>query len=94
MYSNARRLTLYCILLVILNIIGTTLTTLYILGLRLGYAPVVSLLLFVISNTVTLLAIIISIRSILQDMEIEVSDRNHNIKKLAERINKLENKAK
>ena len=94
MYSAARKLSVLCIVLVAVNIAGAILTALYLKGENVGFTNYVSLMMYLIPSTALTLFLSIAVRSMVQDMEIEVSNHNHSIKKLTDRIKELENKLK
>ena len=94
MYSAARKLSVLCIVLVAVNIAGAILTALYLKGENVGFTNYISLMMYLITSTALTLFLSVAVRSMVQDMEIEVSNHNHSIKKLTDRIKELENKVK
>lgn len=94
MYSTARKLSVLCIILVAVNIAGAVLTVLFLKGENVGFTNFISLMMYLITSTALTLFLSIAVRSMVQDMEIEVSNHNYSIKKLTDRIKELENKVK
>ena len=94
MYTTAKTLSVISIILVFINIAGTALTTLFLVSERLDFTQFISLMIYLISATAISLFMAFALRSILQDLEIEVSNHNHNVKKLSDRIKELEIKVK
>ena len=92
MYSVARKLSAISIILAAINIVGAILTALYIKGENIGFTNYISVMIYLIASTGLTLFLAAAIRSILQDLEIEVSNHNGSIKKLSDRIKELENK--
>lgn len=94
MYSTARKLSLICMILVIFNVLGAVLTGLFLSTQRISFGEFFGMLLYLIPSTVLALLISLALRSLLQDLDIEISDRNNKIKTLTDRIAALENKMK
>ena len=92
MYSTARKLSVLCIILVAVNIVGTILTALVLFDSRLmlSFSNQISLLMCIIPTTALTLVLSVALRNIIADLEIEVSNHNSSIKKLSERIKELE----
>ena len=94
MYSTARKLSVLAIILVAVNIVGAILTTLYLKGENVGFTNYISLMIYLVTSTALGLTLSVALRNILQDLEVEVGNHNHSIKKLTDRIKELENKVK
>ena len=94
MYTTAKTLSILTVILAIINVVGTALTTLYLLTEHLNFTQFISVMIYLVSATAISLFLTFALRSTLQDMEIEVNNHNHNVKKLTERIKELEAKIK
>jgi len=94
MYSTARKLSVLCIILVAVNIVGTILSVLVLFDhrLMLSFTNQISLLMCIIPTTALTLFLSMALRNIISDLEIEVSNHNSSVKKLSERVKELENK--
>ena len=94
MYSTARKLSVLCIILVAVNIAGAVLTTLFLMGESLDFTQFLSIMIYLVTATALSLFLSIALRSMVQDMEIEVGNHNISIKKLTDRVKELETKVK
>ena len=94
MYSTARKLSVLCIILVAVNIVGTFLTALVLFDnrLMLSFTHQISIMMCMIPTTATSLFLSVALRNIVSDLEIEVSNHNSSVKKLAERVKELDTK--
>ena len=90
MYSTAKTLSVLSVIIVVINILGAALTTLFLLSEHLNFTQFISVMTYLVSSTAVSLFLTMALRSILQDLEIEVNNHNHNVKKLSERIKELE----
>ena len=94
MYTTAKTLSVLTVIMAIINVVGTALTTLLLLSEHLNFTQFISAMIYLVSATAISIFLTFAIRSMLQDLEIEVNNHNHNVKKLSERIKELENKLK
>ena len=94
MYSSARKLTAISFILAALSILGLVMVTMFFIYLHLAFHWMFALLLYLISITLIGLLLTISLRSILQDMDVEYENQARQINKLKERIEDLELKVK
>ena len=94
MYTTAKTLSVLTVIMAIINVVGTALTTLLLLSEHLNFTQFISAMIYLVSATAISIFLTFAIRSMLQDLEIEVNNHNHNVKKLTERIKELENKLK
>ena len=94
MYSAARKLSVFCIIVVIFNVLGAILTSLFLATQAISFGEYFAIILFIAPTTILTVLLSLGMRSLLQDLDIEVSDRNTKIKTLSDRITTLENKVK
>ena len=94
MYTTAKTLSVLTVILSIVNVVGAALTALLLLSEHLNFTQFISAMIYLVSATAISLFLTFAIRSMLQDLEIEVNNHNHNVKKLTDRITELENKLK
>lgn len=94
MFSTSRKLGAICFILAVVNIVGLVMLTLYFIGLNMSFATLFTCLLYVITCTTIGLLLTISVRSFVQDAELESSSTSAQISKLKERIEELEKLAK
>lgn len=95
MYSNARKLTTISFILSVISIVGLIMVSLVFFYLpSLGFSEIFSLMMFTISLTFIGLLLTVSVRSIIQDMQMDYDSNAAMIKKLSERIDELERNQK
>ena len=90
MFSSARKLAAFSFILAVVNIVGLIMVTMYFVGQRMPFHWMFAWLMYLISITVIGLLLTVSIRSFLQDSELESTSTSMQIKKLKERIEELE----
>ena len=90
MFSTARKLSALSFILAVINIAGMIMVTMYFVYERLDFHWMFAWLMYLVSITVIGLLLTISIRSFVQDSELESSSNSLQIKKLKERIEELE----
>ena len=94
MYSTARKLSVLCIIVVIFNVLGALLTSLYLSTLPISFGEYLGIMLLIVPTTILTVLISLALRSLVQDLDIEISDRNKKIRDLIDRIASMENKMK
>ena len=90
MFSTARKLGALCFILAVANIVGLIMVTMYFIGQGLGFSWMFAWLMYLITVTVMALLLTISVRSFVQDAELESSSTSIQIKNLKDRIAELE----
>lgn len=90
MFSTARKLGALCFILAVTNIVGLIMVTIYFIDLGLAFSWMFAWLLYLISITAIGLLLTISIRSFVQDTELESNSTSIQIKALKDRIEELE----
>lgn len=94
MFSTARKLSALSFILAVINITGMIMVTMYFVNEGLVFHWFFAWLMYLVSITMIGLLLTISIRSFVQDSELESSSNSLQIKKLKERIEELEKVAK
>ena len=90
MYSTARKLAGLSLILSVASIVGLVMVCMYFSFLRLEFHWFFALMMFLIAITGIGLFLTISIRSMLQDMEMDYDSNARQLKKLSDRITELE----
>ncbi len=90
MFSTARKLGALCFILAVANILGLIMVTIYFIDQGLGFGWMFAWMMYLITITVIGLLLTISIRSFVQDAELESNSTSIQIKNLKERITDLE----
>ena len=94
MYSAARKLAVLCIIVVLFNVLGAILTSIFLSAQAISFGEYFGIMLFIVPTAILTTLLSLALRNLIQDMEIEFEDRNKKIKELGDRITHLENKAK
>ena len=94
MFSTARKLSALSFILVVANIVGLIMVAMYFVSLRMDFHWMFACLMYLITTTVIGLCLTISIRTFVQDSELESSSNATQIRKLKERIEELERHVK
>ena len=94
MFSTARKLGALSVILSVINVIGLIMVALYFIGQRMEFHWLFAWLMYLISITVLGVLLTVSIRSFVQDCELESNSTAIQIKKLKERIEELEKNSK
>ena len=94
MFSTARKLSALSFILVVANIVGLIMVAMYFVSLRMDFHWMFACLMYLITMTVIALCLTISIRTFVQDSELESSSNATQIRKLKERIEELERHVK
>ena len=92
MYSTARKISTFSMILICINIAGAVLVTLLLMSQQLNFAQLFTLLLYLVTSTTILLLLTVSVRSMLQDLEIEYTTNLKQLKNLKEKVDTLEKK--
>ena len=90
MYSTARKLAGLSMILSVVSIVGLIMVWMYFTFLKLEFHWFFALMMFLIPITGICLFLTISIRSMLQDMEMDYDSNARQLKKLSDRITELE----
>ena len=90
MFSTPRKLAALSFILAVINIVGLVMVTMYFIGQNMAFHWMFAWLMYLISITVIGVLLTVSIRSFVQDSELESSSTSLQIKKLKERIEELE----
>jgi len=94
MFSTARKLSALSFILAVVNIVGLVMVTMYFIGQGLAFHWMFAWLMYLVSITVIGLLLTVSIRSFVQDSELESNSNAMQMKKMKERIEELERKLK
>ena len=94
MFSTARKLSALSFILAVVNIVGLVMVAMYFIGQGMEFHWMFAWMMYLISITVIGLLLTVSIRSFVQDSELESNSNALQIKKLKERIDELERKLK
>ena len=90
MYSAARKLAGLCLVLSVVSIVGLVMVSMYFTYLRLEFQWFFALMMFLIASTGINLFLTISMRNLLQDLELDSESNARQLKKLSDRITDLE----
>ena len=90
MYSAARKLAGLCLVLSVVSIVGLVMVSMYFTFLRLEFHWFFALMMFLIASTGINLFLTISMRNLLQDLELDSESNARQLKKLSDRITDLE----
>jgi len=90
MYSTARKLSALSFILSVVSIVGLIMVCMYFSFLRIEFQWFFALMMFLIAITAMCLFLTISIRNMLQDMEMDYESNSRQLKKLSDRIAELE----
>ena len=90
MYSAARKLAGLCLVLSVVSIVGLVMVSMYFTYLRLEFHWFFALMMFLIASTGINLFLTISMRNLLQDLELDSESNARQLKKLSDRITDLE----
>jgi hypothetical protein len=90
MYSTARKLAGLSMILSVVSILGLIMVSMYFSYLRLEFHWFFALMMFLIAITGICLFLTISIRNMLQDLEMDYDSNARQLKKLSDRITELE----
>jgi len=94
MYSTARKLAALSLILSVVSIVGLLMVCIYFVFLELEFHWFFSLLMFLIPITAICLLLTVSIRNMVQDMELDYESNIGQIKKLSDRLADLEMRLK
>ena len=90
MYSTARKLTALSLILSVVSIVGLIMVWMYFTFLGLEFHWLFALMMFLVAITGICLFLTISIRNLLQDLEMDYDSNARQLKKLSDRIAELE----
>ena len=90
MFSTPRKLAALSFILAVVNIVGLIMVTMYFVGQRMAFHWMFAWLMYLISITIIGVLLTVSIRSFVQDSELESTSTSAQIKKLKDRIEDLE----
>jgi hypothetical protein len=90
MYSTARKLAGLSMILSVVSILGLIMVSMYFSYLKLEFHWFFALMMFLIAITGICLFLTISIRNMLQDLEMDYDSNARQLKKLSDRITELE----
>lgn len=94
MYSTARKLSVLSFILSVVSIVGLIMVCMYFSFLRIEFHWFFALMMFLIAITAMCLFLTISVRNMLQDMELDFESNANQIKKLSDRVADLEKRLK
>lgn len=92
MYSTVRKLSVLCVILSFFNAIATVMLITYLWGLTASFGLVFFGSVYLATSTVIMICVIISLRSLARDLELEYDSNAATIHKLTVRIRELESK--
>ena len=93
MYSTARRLSVFCFIFAVINIVGLIMLGLLAMGnTGIPFYILFTAAMYIITTTLILLLSTLAIRSFVQDAEIDAESSAIQVKKLTDRIAELEKK--
>lgn len=90
MYSASRKLTTFCFIFAVINVVGLIMLALLALGANLPFHILFTFGIYAITTTLVVLLITIAVRNFTQDAELEAESTSIQIKKLSDRIADLE----
>ena len=90
MYSTSRKLTTFCFIFAVINIVGLVMLTLLAIGANLPFHILFTFAIYAITTTLITLLITIAVRNFTQDAELEAESTSIQIKKLTDRVAELE----
>ena len=92
MFTTARKLSLFCFIFAVINMVATALFFLYFARCDLGFSMIFTCITYLITSTLMFMFLAVSIRTICQDHEYEYEDTEEKIRKLEKKVYELEHK--
>lgn len=91
MFSTTKLISIFSIILAVINILGVLMAGLLLLTYELGFAVEFCILLYLVTSTVGSLLITISLRSLCQDLLLNHESTSHKLRELENKCKTLEN---
>ena len=92
MYSTAKLLSIFCVILAVANVVAALMLLLYFTRSNLGFTTVFTAIMYLLSATGILTLLTTALRSLCQDLQSEFDSTSEQIHELKKEIDSLEKK--